>query len=181
MNELISSVPWWTWIGTVIVVATLVFKVGSWKGKVDTTLDGHDEELSGFRDEFKEVRAEIQKLTNAFIRAHLIPPPGSTVSEGSPLQLTALGKKISKKINAPSLAAVHVAKLQEQAEGKRDYDIQFLGFDFIHNKYQPAPEVDEELKQCAFDNGLALRYVLDVLAIQLRDQLMKLAKEREVS
>ena len=65
MNELISSVPWWAWIGTVIVVATLVFKVGSWKGKVDTTFDSHDEPFSGFRDEFKEVRAEIQKLTNA--------------------------------------------------------------------------------------------------------------------
>ena len=166
MPELAAATSWWT-IGAAVVaavglVATLVviaFKVGKWTGGVNTS-------LTAFKEAVVEIRGDIKKILQWI--------PSKTVDSDSPLKLTTVGGKVSKSIDAPSIVKGLATDLRVKADGKLPYDIQELCFDFIRDEYKPSDEIEKNIKQCAYENGIDVAEVMDVLAIELRDEVLRL-------
>jgi len=163
MPEWAAATPWWVALGLLIAFVTAVWQFARWTGRVDTKLDDLGKAVA-------EIREAITKLLQG--------QSSKTVSSGSPLQLTDLGKRISADLGIPSIAASLAHELRERVSGKPAYDIQELSFAFIRDEYRPGAEMDARIKQCAYENGIDRDGVLDVLAIELRDRLMAPASPR---
>ena len=103
--------------------------------------------------------------------------PSKTVDSDSPLKLTAVGDKVSKSIDSISIVKGLATDLRVKADGKLPYDIQELCFDFIRDEYKPSDEVEKDIKKCAYDNGIDRAEVLDVLAVELRDEILRLIEQ----
>ena len=179
---------WVVIFGVVITVVTSVVSLIAWvrnAGKSSARLESEMKALGKgqgeLRDDINGLTRRIDSILETLIGATLFGRPVKTSSSESPLALTELGKKVSKRLDVPSLVAGHASKLRKQADGQVDYDIQALSLDFINNKFRPTKDVERKLKQCAFDDGISLFEVHIVLAIELRDQLMKQAREQEAS
>ena len=142
-----------------IVLAALatVIGIGVWVGRMT-------EFKSATTKRLEEI---LQKIDRIFERL----PPVS-VSTGSPLRLTELGRKISDALDAPKWLEPMEARLQEKVGDKSAYEIQTFCFDYIHNAFEPNPTQDAEIKECAYENGIEVKGVLDVLAVELRDKLL---------
>ncbi len=157
----------WSWaeiaavVGIVmamIAVVIIVFKAGSWKGRVD----GHMTAVNAFMN---EISADIK-----IILGRLGP---ATVETGSPMQLTDLGHSVSADIGASEWARARAKVLAAEVDGMLAYDIQALAFQHAE-KFEYGRDMEVRIKQCASDRGLKRQQVLDVLAIELRDQLLSL-------
>ena len=92
-----------------------------------------------------------------------------------------MGQKVSKSIDAPSIVKGIAPTLRERAGGKLPYDIQELCFDFIRDEYKPVEDIEKKIKQCAYDNGISRADVMDVLAVELRDEILRLIGPDTVS
>ena len=160
MPEWAASTPWWVVLGLAVAFGTAAVKFARWTGRVDSSLDTLAKAVA-------EIREDIKKLLHG--------QPSKTVTAGSPLRLTELGRKISEDLDAASIVDGLVSGLRYQAEGKHAYDIQELSFNFVRDEYEPSAGIDARIKQCAFENGIDRDEVLDVLAIELRDKLIALA------
>ena len=120
-----------------------------------------------FREDIKEIRTDIKTLL-------LYQLPHESVKATSPLQLTEKGKTISEGFSAAELAKRIAETLKGEVEGKADYDLQAFCFDYARSRFKPDDVLEARIKQVAYDNGVDILEVQSVLAIELRNVLMKL-------
>ena len=147
--------PVWIMVG--LAAAGILVAIGKWIGAVSS-------DRAAFKGFTETMRDDIKKMLQR--------RPSGTLASGGPLRPTDLGGRISESLNAPELAADLAAGLRSEAEGKHAYDIQELSFRFIRDEYRPPKEIEDRIRQCAYDNGLDRDEVLDVLAVEIRDKLL---------
>ena len=156
------ALPWWAAAG----IGAALVSIGIWVGNVTTNLKG----LKGAVREIKEAVDKIRDNTNSVLHELT----SKTLNPGSPLEPNELGYKVSKSIDAPSIVKGLASGLRERADGKLPYDIQELCFDFIRDEYKPVEDIEKKIKQCAYDNGISRVDIMDVLAVKLRDEIIRL-------
>ena len=94
------------------------------------------------------------------------------VASDSPLHLTELGQSISTTVDAAQWAKEIAPSLKDQVNGMIPYDIQKFTSDYVYDEFQPTPEQEIKIKECAYNKGLNCRDILEVFAIELRDALL---------
>ena len=152
----------WLWLLSPIVLLLIAivgatWKIGSWKGGVDKAL--------------KALHKAIKRLEK---KIDALPMPA--FSPGSPLQLTEFGERISKEIEAKEWAAKLAPTLIERCQGKIEYEIQEICIEYAKSELEPSDNEDIKLKGCAFNNGITVETVRQVLGIELRDEMLKRRK-----
>ena len=163
------TIPWWAFAG----IGAALVSIGIWVGSVITNLKALKEAVA----EIKEAVIKIRDDTNSFLHELT----SKTLNPGSPLEPNELGQKVSKSIDSPSIVKGIAPSLCERANGKLPYDIQELCFDFIRDEYKPVEDIEKKIKQCAYDNGISRADVMDVLAVELRDEIIRLIDPDTVS
>lgn len=145
--------------GALIGIVIGIFKVGAWKGAVDTD-----------RKSFKAFMDEIRdKLDKIFSRLPPLPVTGS-----SPRRLTELGERISDCVNGKTLADRLAQELLEKVKDKSAYDTQEFCMEYMEDEFKPTSGQFTKFGDCAYENGVKLEQVKEVIAIELRDILLKL-------
>ena len=125
----------------------------------------------------KEIR---EKITQIFDRL----PPATTTSK-SPLALNELGEKVAEEIGVYAWAPQYAEELSNTLKDDNDpYGIQQLCFKFAEEEFLPRLEkqerlpneieIEKKIRQSAYDNGLELKQILDVVGIVLRDKLLEM-------
>ena len=152
---------------TVVIAAVgALYKFAKWQGGVDS-------DRTTFKDFIKEVRADVKEILDRL--------PVRAVAGSSPLRLTDLGKRISKKIDAKDLASKIARGLSSEVEGKSPYGIQEFCRDYV--KKEKGNLFDDEqanlLEMCAYEEGVGLDQVYEVIAIELRDELLTRGKSND--
>ena len=98
--------------------------------------------------------------------------PPATIMSGSPTALTELGETISRKINARKLARTLAAELGSEVKGKHPYEVEEFCFKYVKN-FEPTDEQRDLVQTAAYENGLDTEDVFDVIAVELRDELLR--------
>ena len=156
------AIPWWAVVG----IGAALVSIGIWVGNVSSN-------LKALKEAVREIKESVDKIRES-INGFLHELTSKTLNPGSPLEPNDLGQKVSKSIDAPSIAKGIAPTLRERAGGKLPYDIQELCFDFIRDEYKPVEDIEKKIKQCAYDNGISRADVMDVLAVELRDEILRL-------
>lgn len=151
----------------------LTAKITTWKNRVDS-VSGNLEEFKGVVTAFmKEIRDDVKDILGR------LPPAVSR--PGSPTTLTDLGEKVAKEIHADQWIPQY-AKSQNHtiAESKSPYEIQeaclrhakifLLG----KLKEQNRQNIISDMESSAYQNGLQLAQVQEVVGIKLRDEILKI-------
>jgi len=152
----------------------LLLRLGAWTEKfrnLEKTTDTLDttirEAMNKIDNDFKDIRKDIQKI---FER---LPEPGTVVST-SPLKLTSIGQKISEEIEASAWAEATAQELQHQVTDPTPYQIQQFCFDHVESNFAPSDELVAKAQASAYSHGVSLEAVYKVLAVELRDKLLKM-------
>lgn len=140
-----------------LAVGTVFYKTITWIANVNS-------DREKFHEFMKEVRDDIKKILG---RLH-----SASVSSGSPIQLTDLGKEISTKLGAHEWAEKAAVELGERVKGKQPYEVQEISFNYVKEEFSPTAELETKIGMCAYESGIDRDGVLDVLAIELRDILL---------
>ena len=141
-----------------LAVVSGLIGIGIRVGKINE----HRSTVSTFMEEIrKDIKTILGRLGPA------------TTQTASPIRLTDLGRSISDALGASAWAADRVADLAERIADMPAYDIQVLAFEYVE-EFTPDEAMEDRIKQCAFENGLKRKQVLDVFAIELRDRLLRL-------
>ena len=160
------------WIGLLSLAAVvfgLVFGLGQWKGNLDSDRASFKEFMAGIKGDLAQIRSDINRIFERL--------PSGPLARGSPLRLTELGRKISARLDAGTIADSLLPQLRGRSSGLQPYEIQELCFAHVREKYEPPKDVEALILQCAFDDGLDRKEVLDVIAIELRDRLLPRQEE----
>ena len=108
------------------------------------------------------------------VKSILVRGAGSAVSQSeSPITLTPLGKTVSRETDATKWAQTTAQAVSDEA-GDKAYTIQEYCFRYVIG-VEFEPDLREAIGKAAYDHGLAMESVLRVLAIELRDELLKRA------
>ncbi|MCY4264374.1 MAG: hypothetical protein OXE78_05925 [Gammaproteobacteria bacterium] len=146
-------------ISAALVLAAIRFahKYGKWQGEVNT-------DRSTFKDFMLEVRADIKKILEQL--------PTPTIASSSPIRLTELGAQISEKLDAKAWAQAEAEKLIGETEGADALGIQETAFTHAQD-FDPPKELLGKMRDSAFERGVDLSGVRDVLGVELRDVLLE--------
>ncbi len=136
----------------------MAYKFGLWKGEVDN-------DRANFNDFMKEVRSDIKQLLTRL--------PEKPLSSSSPIRLTELGERISQSIDAKSWAEETAKKLKSDTEHSDPFEIQQKSFDEAKN-FEPDEILLKKMRNSAFQEGIDIDDVKDVLGVELRDRLLSL-------
>ena len=158
------------WIGTLSLSAVavgIIFGAGQWKGKVDSDRDAFRTFMSNIRQDIDYIHSRIDDILG-----RLGGP--ATLKTTSPVTLTELGQSVSETLGASAWAEEQAPRLLGQVADAGAYDIQVFAYRYVEDEFMPDPATEATIKQCAYENGLRRKQVLDVLAIELRDRLLHL-------
>jgi hypothetical protein len=166
---------WYTnpvvWIGAItalVIIGRVIFLIGQWKGKVDEAQSAFKTTLASFMEEIRAEAGRVHaRIDDIFGRL-----PRAEITSGSPLTLTDLGRRISDCLNAKALAGTLADSLRERVRGRKPYQIHEMCFDYVKNDFDPPVEVVDAIGECAYEHGVKREQVLNVLAVELRDQLL---------
>lgn len=162
-----------TLIGTFVSVAALITVIffrtldrvsanAKWTGQVDA-------DRENFKEFIKEVRGKLDSIFRLV--------SGGTVDAGSPTRLTDLGRKVSGEIGAGEWAKKQAVLLAKQLQGKQPYEIQDFSFDYVFNRHEPEEEELARWKESAYQHGLDVSQVKNVLMVELRDALVEATQQ----
>ena len=156
------------WIGAItatVIVGRVVFLVGEWKGKVDTDRRDFKSFMEAIRADLSRIHARIDDIFGRL--------SGGVTEGASPLRLTELGKSVSEMLDAPRWAEDIARTLTHRVEGMLAYDVQEFCRSYVRDEFKPTSEQEARIKECAYEKGLDRSQVLNVLAVELRDVLLK--------
>ena len=119
------------------------------------------------RKSFKEFMGRIEKkIEQIFERL-----PSRTIESQSPIRLNELGRKISGKLDAATWAMNEAEKFSEKIEGADALGIQEIAFQHAQ-EFEPSGALLEKMRTSAYEGGVDIRGVRDVLGVELRDVLL---------
>jgi len=150
-------------VGIVVIVGTLL-AIGGW-------LNGLKTDREKFNKFIDKVERKLEEIFESITDLRLKTNPAT--QKKSPISLTELGEKVSKEIEGESVSEELAKKLSGETTDLNAYEIQKFSLDFIHNRFKPDENYSNKLKDSAYNNGLTLRETKDVLALELRDALLK--------
>ena len=146
-----------------ITMLKIAINVGVWKAGVDGGI--------------KALNTKVDRLNTKVDRIIDTPNIDGISKSKSARALSDLGCKISKEIDAKKLAHSLAPKLAERSKFMGEYDVQELCYEYVRYEYKPDPEIEEKMKSSAYhNNGISVHSVLAVLALELRDVLLKSRK-----
>ena len=156
-------------IGVSAFLLWAVWKIAAWKTGVDSDLSSINAELDSIktkvREDFTEIRAGLKLILERL-------PSATVFGNAVPLQLTADGQSISQVLDAARWAEDIAPALAQRVEGMVPYDVQEFCRSYVRDEFRPPPELEAQIKECAYEHALDRFAVLDVLMIELRDQLL---------
>ena len=124
--------------------------------------------------------ADIRQLRGSFLRG-ANPGASGVAADTSPLSLTKLGRDISEMVGAPEWAARTGAMLTPKMKGRKAHQIHDFCFEYMEFDFEPDPDQCEKIGECAYEKGVSKQAVWDVMAMELRDWLMRDAGLEPVS
>ena len=150
----------------VILIVAIV--ATAWVAKVNHKTDF----IKEIRDEIKEIRAEINGIFRRL-------SPAVVISE-SPLKLSALGKQIAEDINVQDwIDKIKLDTKDMVSEENIDaYEVQKKCFEYANEDLlADVMEIDvslgKRMKDSAYNHGLEIGHVQKVVAVVLRDKILK--------
>ena len=152
-NPLVVVIP-------VIAGITALCYLNRWMGKKDEFAKNVGEAIG-------EIRGDIKRIFRLLSR-------DMTLESGSPLRLTDLGQSISKSLDAPSWAERTSKEVAHKIDDASSYGIQSYCFEFVRRTAILGADMERKVKEEAYNNGIAIERVQDVLAIELRDRVLKI-------
>ena len=135
---------------------------GKWKGRVDTLLERIGMDLERIGTELAELRRIV------FDRLDI-----PLVISQSPLRLTELGKTVSEEIASQAWVEKVADSLNEKVRGKDAYEIRAFCFKYVESIDQYSKEEQQVIRNTAYERGIKAKDLRQVLAIELRDKLLK--------
>ncbi len=103
---------------------------------------------------------------------------GSTITNSGPMSLTELGQEISGNVNAKVLANKYIKTLKEGSTSNDNlsaFVIQTESIDFATNELMDNFSSEEKslVQNEAFQQGLDIKKILEIIGIELRDIWLK--------
>lgn len=151
-------------IGVVILLAIVVIVIAtSWITKVNAS-------RSTLNNFIEEIRADIKKI--------LADIPPRMMTSQSPIKLSELGSKIAEEIQIDTWVSEWAESLLERVKNKSPYEIQEFCFQYAQEEF-PAElkkepnSIYDQLELAAFQNGLQLTHILEVVGVVLRDKVLE--------
>ena len=151
-----------------IAVVGAVWKLAHWKGGVDEFKRGMDGFRSDVREAIQEIRSDIKEILGRL-------PSASTIRT-SPIELSNLGKAISQEIDAAAWAEKTAHNLLEKVRDKPPFEIQEFCFDYARRQAFSG-DLFTKMRQSVYEHGTTMGNVRDVLAVELRNALLKLTAQ----
>ena len=155
-----------------VAVVGAVFFIGRWMGDVTAFKGAAQETFTSIKNTLSSLDMTLTNL-DGDLRAIMRGLPSLTVERGSTLRLTELGRQVSRSVAASALIERVAVDILDDVLEMEPYDIQAFCFDCIRNKLALSVDERNQLKACAFEHGVDLQQVLDVLALELRDMLLE--------
>ena len=160
------------WIGALSLSAVavgIIFGAGQWKGKVDSDREAFKAFMASIKQDIEKIHSRIDDIFGKL-------GGPATLKTSSPITLTELGQSVSETLGATAWAVARANELSPRVAGAVAYDIQVFAFEYVEKDAVFDAAMEEAIKQCAYEYGLRRKQVLDVLAIELRDRLLRLGQ-----
>ena len=143
-------------VTVVLVAITFAYRYGKWQGEADS-------DRQGFSKFIEEIRKDIKDILGRL-------PPSPTTS-ANPIKLTEIGERMSRDIDAKVWAAKIANEMANQTKDMDSLEIQEESFKKAKN-FQPNESLLQKMRDSAFQEGINLDGVRDVLGVGLRDHLL---------
>ena len=132
--------------------------------RLKTLQDDVEKDRTTLQEFMKEIRDDIKKIFERL--------PAVVTSSKSPIGLTELGEQISEKVAAKAWARTEAEKLIGSTEGADALGVQETAFQYARD-FDPPSELLGKMRASAFEGGVDLSSVRDVLGVELRDVLLE--------
>ena len=155
----------WSLVTAILAIIGVVWSIAYWVSKVNS-------DRSSFKEFMNKVSGQLEKIS-ADILSLKVQLKGKTIESKSPYNLSKLGVEVSDEISGKKIAEKLSVKFIDKAK-KLDtkYEIQDLCFRFAHGEYEPENQDLRIMQECAYNKGITIKEVKDVIAIELRDILI---------
>lgn len=155
------------WILAIIAGVGMNFGAGAWYNSVNNDI----RLLKDFTKSINTKLDDFMKSINTKIDEIISRIPSDTVSSSSRKNLTEKGETISVELDAKTWAESQSGNLAEKIVGLNAYEIQEMAYSYVMEfRYDGA--FNNRMQNSAFEHGVNLHDVKNVLAIELRDCLL---------
>lgn len=154
-NPLVYIVPGLAILGWIL-------RAERWMGK-------KDESIRFLEEAIKELKFDIKVL----FRNDSGDSSVSVVERNSPLRLTEVGYSISEALDVKAWAMQTAQDIVPKLKWSHPYDIQVFCMDYVDHPSNFDTDFMDRLKFYAYEEGLSVSQIRDVLAIELRDAILK--------
>lgn len=170
----------------VVVVGTILYQILKWKAKTDGDISRQgdcadlDRTAANNRINQVEERAKEDRTTFNVIATEiredikkilLYVNPNPPIESNSPYRLTEFGEKIANVVKDHIWAEQLVPELKEEIEGKEPFEIDDFAHVYVNERI--TDKWRRQIAICAYEMGTEKSNVEAVLAIVLRDKLLK--------
>ena len=150
---------------------------------LETKVDGLETRFDGLTNSVAGLTTEVQNVSKGFASLQFAATSGPKgyVRMSSPQTLTNKGKEVSREIGAKDIAQMLAPAMAKRAQDLSAYKVQELCIGYLLNEFNPGGEIERKIDDFAYRNGVLDSSVKVIVAIELRDILLKSSKRKETA
>ena len=157
-NPLIYVIGIPSLIGGIYAIVRISLAIGQWKGR-------NDESVTSIKGTLETIQNDVKKIFR------LLSPEAEVAS---PLRLTDLGREVSADLDGTNWAEKTASELVDQLRGKQPFEIDAYASEYVQDDSHFSDELLRKMQESGYNRALKLERVRNVLAIELRDALLRL-------
>lgn len=159
-----------TFLAQITALVVFVGGIGIWVGHVNADRSTFKKFMDKVDNAIETIQKELFKISGSL--------PSTTITDGSPVRLTDLGKQVSEELDLKTWATIMAKELKDEVTEKEAFEIQEFSGLYLANDFSPTEEFDEKIRKCAYEHGINREKVINVLMVELRDALLDLTGDR---
>ena len=150
---------------------------------LETKVDSLETRFDGLTNTVAGLTTEVQNVSKGFASLQFAATSGPKgyVRMSSPQTLTNKGKEVSREIGAKDIAQMLAPAMAKRAQDLSAYKVQELCIGYLLNEFNPGGEIERKIDDFAYRNGVLDSSVKVIVAIELRDILLKSSKRKETA
>jgi len=207
MNDLVNlffSVPFYFWVliaGFIVLIATITMKLKDLEpirkqaepiSKIPEKMETIKEDVNNLKTSVSNLKTSVSNLDTRVgnLEEDIKDLPDKilekidilkVIKNQSPIALNDRGKELSQAIDASAIASKYKDKLARENKTKNSYHIQQSCFNYAANEIlkdlEEDPKTYEHIAEIAFENGLQMGALMQIIGLVLRDQVLDAVKQ----
>lgn len=147
-----------------------------WAAATHYKLNNVSENLNTLSEKVSTLSESVSRVESDIVKIYALLESKYVSTGRSPVALTSFGERVSRDLSASEWADKYALSIEADVSDMREFEIFELCQKVVEEAINSSEDFESKVKEVSYNHAIDKKWAKEVLAIELRDSVLRLVK-----